>query len=303
MTTTLNSQTMALHIPRSFPSSMSPQGIVFTDLDGTLFRSDRSLSALSRKVLEKLPDQGIVRVVATGRSLASFLEAAGDDFPADYVIFSTGAGVVSLNNLEIIKTAALDRRAISQTLDVLRRTELDFMLHHPIPENHRFAYESRGEHNPDFTTRIEALEAWGNPLSADEIWEQASQFVAITPPWRGLEPLYTVRAALPELSVIRATSPFDHHSTWIEIFPAHVSKSHAARWLCAFLGVSLEQTMTVGNDYNDLDLLEMTPHPFVVANAPEELARRFSMVPDNDHDGAARAITAWIDRVANTLNI
>jgi hydroxymethylpyrimidine pyrophosphatase-like HAD family hydrolase len=61
--------------------------------------------------------------------------------------------------------------------------------------------------------------------------------------------------------------------------------------------------MTVGNDYNDLDLLEMTPHPFVVANAPEELAGRFSMVPDNDHDGAARAITAWIDRVANTLNI
>jgi hypothetical protein len=283
--------------------SVSPKGIVFTDLDGTLFCSDWTLSATNRGVLEKLPAQGIVRVVATGRSLASFLEVAGDNFPADYVIFSTGAGVVSLNNLEILKTAALERTAISQTLDVLRRAELDFMLHHPIPENHRFAYESRGEHNPDFTTRIEALGTWGNPFAADEIWERASQFVAITPPWRGLEPLHAVRAALPELSVIRATSPFDHQSTWIEIFPAHVSKSHAARWLCAFLGVALEQTMAVGNDYNDLDLLEMSPHPFVVGNAPEDLVKRFPSVPDNDHDGAALAITAWSDRGATDLNL
>jgi hypothetical protein len=302
VTTALNGQTMILHLPRPFPSSMSPQGIVFTDLDGTLFCSDRTLSATSRRVLEKLPGQGIVRVVATGRSLASFLEAAGDDFPADYVTFSTGAGVASLKDLEILKTAALDRKAISQTVDVLRRAGLDFMLHHPIPENHRFAYESRGEHNPDFMTRIEALEAWGNPLTDEEIWEQASQFVAIIPPWRGLEPLHAVRAALPELSVIRATSPFDHQSTWVEIFPANISKSHAARWLCDLMGVSPEQTMAVGNDYNDLDLLEMSPNPFVVANAPEELARRFPTVPDNDHDGAAMAITAWSDRFVNNLN-
>jgi len=276
--------------------SASPKGIVFTDLDGTLFRSDRTLSVENRSVLEKLPAQKIIRVVATGRSFTSFLQAAGADFPADYVIFSTGAGVASLSNREILKTAALDRAAIFQTMDVLRRTKLDFMLHHPIPENHRFSYEHNGEQNPDFMTRIKEHGDWGKPFSSDESWEYASQFVAIIPPWRGVEPVDTVRASLSDMSVIRATSPFDHQSTWMEIFPAQVSKSHAAGWLCAFLGVSPKQTMAIGNDYNDLDLLEMSPNPFVVANAPMELVHRFPKVPDNDHDGVATAISAWSNR-------
>jgi hydroxymethylpyrimidine pyrophosphatase-like HAD family hydrolase len=201
--------------------------------------------------------------------------------------------VVSLNNLEIIKTAALDREAISQTLDVLRRTELDFMLHHPIPDNHLFEFEHNGNPNPDFMTRLEAHKEWGTPLPPDASWEMASQFVAILPPGLGLGPLEHLRKQLPDLSIIRATSPFDHASTWVEIFPAGVSKATTGRWLCEFLGVPLDKTMAIGNDYNDLDLLEMSPHPYVVANAPDELTGRFTTVADNDHDGVAMALGTW----------
>ncbi|GIS89619.1 MAG: hypothetical protein CM1200mP18_23290 [Gammaproteobacteria bacterium] len=42
---------------------------VFTDLDGTLLGSDQQLSPANHDVLEVLGQQGILRVVVTGRSL------------------------------------------------------------------------------------------------------------------------------------------------------------------------------------------------------------------------------------------
>ncbi|WP_462324795.1 HAD family hydrolase [Desulfoplanes sp.] len=292
------------NIPRPVAPSGLPSGIVFTDLDGTLLRSDRTLSPVDRAALQGLKEQGIIRVVATGRSLSSFLGAVGPDFPADYVIFSTGAGVASLADRAILRATTLRRDEINLAMGVLRRAGLDFMLHHPIPDNHCFSYEQRGGPNPDFMTRLKVHEQWGHPLEPGQTWEQASQFVAIIPPWQGLEPLVHVRAELAGLSVIRATSPFDHTSTWVEIFPAQTSKAHAAAWLCASLNIPLHHTMAIGNDYNDLDLLEMSLHPFVVANAPRDLVERFPGVPDNDHAGVARAIAMWMkDRPARPENL
>jgi hydroxymethylpyrimidine pyrophosphatase-like HAD family hydrolase len=50
----------------------------------------------------------------------------------------------------------------------------------------------------------------------------------------------------------------------------------------------------VGNDYNDLDLLEWAGSSFVVANAPPDLTDRFPTVASNDDCGVAEAITRWL---------
>ena len=65
-----------------------------------------------------------------------------------------------------------------------------------------------------------------------------------------------VASLLPDLTVIRTTSPLDHRSTWIEVFPREVSKSQAAAWLAARHGIRRGDVCAVGNDYNDRDLLE-----------------------------------------------
>ena len=278
-------------------SISATRGICFMDLDGTLLCSDHSLSTANRQALEDLGERNITRVLATGRSLHSCSKVLFPDFPADYVIFSTGAGVARMGDQKIIRHSALKGHEIHEGIRILRTAGIDFMLHHPIPDNHLFEFEHNGNPNPDFMTRLEAHKEWGTPLPPDASWETASQFVAILPPGLGLGPLEHVRKQLPDLSIIRATSPFDHASTWVEIFPAGVSKATTGRWLCEFLGVPLDKTMAIGNDYNDLDLLEMSPHPYVVANAPDELTGRFTTVADNDHDGVATALGTWTTTV------
>jgi hypothetical protein len=94
--------------------------------------------------------------------------------------------------------------------------------------------------------------------------------------------------------VIRTTSPLDHRSTWIEVFPADVSKSRTTGWLAGRLGVPRERTAAVGNDYNDLDLLEWAGMAFVTANSPHELKQRFPAVASNNDAGVSEAIERWL---------
>ncbi len=53
----------------------------------------------------------------------------------------------------------------------------------------------------------------------------------------------------------------------------------------------------MGNDFNDLDLLEWARTRFVVANAPPELTQRFPVVASNNDDGVAEAIATWLRQI------
>ena len=99
-----------------------------------------------------------------------------------------------------------------------------------------------------------------------------------------------MREALPGLSVIQTTSPLDHTSTWIELFHPDVSKSSTAAWLAAELNVDPMDTMAIGNDYNDQDLLAWAADSFVVENAPSDLRARFQTVASNNDCGVAEAV-------------
>jgi Cof subfamily protein (haloacid dehalogenase superfamily) len=289
-----------------YPHTPSPHvaalGIFFSDLDGTLLRSDNTLSAPDRTALQDLARHGIVRVIATGRSLRSFCDVIEPDFPADYVIFSTGAGVARLDGCEIIKKSTLNREEIMRTVSILRQASMDFMLHQPIPHNHLFAFEANGSTNPDFETRVNLHKQWACPLKQLETWSEATQFVAILPPWRDTSVIDDIRRELARLSVIRATSPFDHQSTWMEIFPGRVSKGSAASWLGSRLGLPQEASMAIGNDYNDLAILQHAAHSYVVANAPEELTRRFATVASNNDNGVAQAVSMWLQKSSLSID-
>jgi hypothetical protein len=274
-----------------------PAGLFISDLDGTLLRSDRTFCASDLASLRRLEDHRVVRVVATGRSMFSFNRVQTPGLPIDYVIFSTGAGIAEYPRGKIIRQASLEPGEVCQAYAVLRELRLDFMVQRPIPDTHIFGYLSLNTPNPDFETRIALYSRYAFPLGDDIArFGSATQLVAIVPAERTPDALAAVRQRLSALTVIQTTSPLDGHSTWIEVFPAGVSKSQTARWLASRLGIAHEQALSVGNDYNDLDLLEWAGTAFVTANSPDELKQRFPAVASNDDAGVSEAIERWLQQ-------
>ena len=275
----------------------SCNGLFITDLDGTLLGSDGTFAQRDLDALETLSRLGVKTAVATGRSLYSFINSPGADLPVDYIIFSTGAGVVTQIGRKLLYQVNLSSEAVALTLDVLKKSALDFMLHHPTPENHRYVYRRVNSDNADFESRIKRYRKFGRPLTSvpRSGFGEASQFLAVVPQKNSHDALQDMRSQLPGLSIIRSTSPLDHESTWIEFFHPDVSKGKTAAWLASVLNVEPANTMAIGNDYNDLDLLEWAAHGFVVGNAPQDLKSRFQQVSSHNEGGVADAVNDWLN--------
>ena len=272
------------------------KGLFITDFDGTLLRSDGTLAQRDLDALTSLSGQGIRTAVATGRSLYSFNTSPGVDLPVDYIIFTTGAGVVSQPEGTLVYQVNLTRDMVMQALDIFSASGLDFFLHDPVPDNHKFLYYRATGNNTDFETRLERYRPFGEPFktSAGNGFGEASQLLAIIPQNAAAEVVADVRRVLSGLSVIQTTSPLDHTSTWIEVFHPNVSKSGTVAWLAAKLDVDQIDTLAIGNDYNDQDLLEWAANGVVVENAPKDLKARFPTVASNNDGGVAEAIAQWL---------
>ena len=74
-----------------------------------------------------------------------------------------------------------------------------------------------------------------------------------------------------------------------------MSKALASEWLARQHQIEAINILALGNDYNDLDLLQWAGESVVVANAPKELKERYRSVASNDHDGFSEAVNVWIN--------
>ena len=267
-----------------------PAGLVVTDLDGTLLDSTSRLSDANRATLEALGRNGVVRAVATGRSLYSARRVMHEDFPVDYLAFSSGAGIVSWDDGRLLRSLPMDAGIVSRLVARLRGLALDFMVHHAVPDTHCFHFFRSSDRNRDFDRRIELYDRFaqrGHDGACGGI--EVSQFVVIEPPG-GASHLDLLAREFEDVHVVRTTSPLDHASTWIELFPVGVSKAHASDWLRDRHSIDHGRTIAVGNDYNDLDMLEWARRACVVSNAPETMRSRFEVVGANDEDGFIDAV-------------
>lgn len=269
--------------------------MIATDLDGTLLASTGRISARNLDALHELGERGIVRVVATGRSAFSARHVLPADASIDYLVVSSGAGIIEWRSGEYVHTTTLDPERTAEAATVLAALGLDFMVHEPIPHNHRFGYH-RGRGCTDFERRVALyLEHCAEQRGP---WNRAScQLLAVH---EGADAIVVdVQRRLPDFTVLRATSPLDRRSIWIEVFPSTVSKSQACAWIAERHGLGREATVAVGNDTNDLDLLRWAGRAFVVADAHASLLSEFMAVAAADADGFAEVVAlaearAWL---------
>lgn len=270
--------------------------MVVTDLDGTLLGSNSNFSSKNLSALHHLGELGVLRVIATGRSPYSASKVIPDDFPIDYLVFSSGAGIIRWSDKSIVYTTELSAIKVQEIIDVFIGLKIDFMVQEPIPQNHIFHYHFSGNPNPDFDRRLTVYRDFCSPLILGIPYpDNATQLIAILPSNPKL--FYSLESKLNGVKVIRATSPLDGESIWMEIFPEGVSKGHSLDWLCKHLGkIHSNEVIAIGNDYNDLDMLNYTPNSYLVANAPEELKQKFKIVASNDESGFAEAVDSIISQ-------
>jgi hypothetical protein len=280
------------------------KGLFVVDLDGTLLTSEREIAPVDLNALSRLREEGFLVAIATGRSNYSFNQLMEkfdysdqtSRLPVDYVIFSTGAGIMNFPDNTILKSFSLSPKDVRCASEYLELSGLDYMIHRPVPDTSHFLYSHNGTNNPDFHRRLQMYGDFATLLSAETLhsFGGATEVLCIVSDETGHEVAARVAVALNQCSVIKATSPLDGKSIWIEIFAPTVSKSQAVKWLSESIGLPQNTICAVGNDYNDVDLLHWAEQGFMVANGPPSLKTLFQSVASNDDGGVSEAVDHWL---------
>lgn len=259
-----------------FKTMISADGkrmIVATDLDGTILNNEKMISSTDVLSLKSLGDRNFIRVAATGRSMHKVNEVLNPDHPFDFIVFSSGGGVYDWEKHEILTFECFKNHMLKDLIDFMLVLKLNFFIYKPIPRNNIFVYYEGTGPCSEFTDYLNRHEGDHAPLTPDNQPSEAGQIIAIIPNDTQLfESIKSeILSAITGVKVIRTTSPVDKNYIWIEIFPDTVSKGHGIKWLCNYLNVEHENTIGIGNDFNDLDMLEFVKHPYILGNSPDHL--------------------------------
>jgi Cof subfamily protein (haloacid dehalogenase superfamily) len=92
------------------------------------------------------------------------------------------------------------------------------------------------------------------------------------------------------VTVLRTEYP-ERDLSMIDVLNTGCSKGHALERWAAHRGFRREQVMAIGDNHNDVEMLEFAGHPVIMGNACEELrGRGWSVTLGNDQCGVAAAV-------------
>lgn len=265
--------------------------ILLTDLDGTLLPSDGVFRDNDIKTLISLKDKGVVRAIVTGRSLWAAEKVLKDNFPIDYLIFSSGAGVMDWNTKNIEKKEHLSLAEINSLKNYLINNQTAFFIHHPIPKNHFCTFNRGNKYCVDFEKRLSIYKNFAVE-SENYNFKQATQFIIIKDDGKAF--LQNLKNIFPNLNFITTTTFTSSTTLWAEVFPKNVSKGLTSKWLCDKENIKYENTFCIGNDFNDKSMLDWANSSFVVENAPDTLRKLFKTVKSCMNGGFSEAVNRWL---------
>ncbi|MFE0592099.1 HAD family hydrolase [Micromonospora echinospora] len=262
--------------------------MIATDLDGTLVRSDETVSAFTHGVLDRIRAAGIPVVGATGRGPRLTELTRNDIRAADYLVMAGGGRVVDQSDPAgpvVLRDERLSAAALAEIV-----ADLEAAV-------------------GPLTVMVEALDDPGAPLWGDyhPSWPYQDLFEARTRSECLSHDVIKAFARTQDhhvdelLEAARAIVPADVATLtqaglgFVEICPAGVDKSTGLTVVAEALGVDPADVLVFGDMPNDLPMFEWAGWARVaVANAhPTVRAAADEVTLRNDDDGVA----VYLDRL------
>lgn len=263
--------------------------MIVLDLDGTTMNDQHTVTPHTRAVLEQLLERGYLVVPASGRGYRNVREDILPGLAFSYMIAANGSFVVECSTDTVLYEELIPcRTAARLVMDFLDDDENCLYVHYNDEKGtHRKACRSEEAYRRYYTRPWDAPQprytaeqlrdlilAAGKGIPKIGLWFQRPDGFA----------LYETRAArdYPEVSAYRVSE------NSLEFCSAATSKGVALRRLCRLLGLTAGQVCALGDNGNDLDMLNFAGLGVAVENAIEPVRQAADVIAGcNDREGAA----------------
>ena len=275
-----------------------PLKLVAIDLDGTALCSDhQTLSPANRLALQTLIQNGVEVAIATGRTFSRLPQPLLQLPGIRYAITSNGAAVWSVLEKRVLSGCYLSAQDATGVLDALWDLPLyieaycdgcsysdimrkPFFETLPVPDGQRGVYLLNLTFLPDLRAFLQ-----GPQVHIEKI------HLPYIPQGLQLE----VQKRLSRFPVFCITTSLRANT---ELNAREAVKGNGLAWLCRLLGIRPDEAMAIGDNQNDLSMLQFAGVSAAPANAAAQIQRVVDYVStSNDQDGVANAVKRYFPQL------
>lgn len=250
--------------------------LICTDLDGTLFKSDKTVSRENLEAIEYFKREGGYFTIVTGRMpffVSYVLDAVKPNAPFGCV---NGAGLYDAEKQEYIWTAFMPKNV----LELVKYADENFSdLGIQVNTFHTtyFCKENQTMVNFRKITKIKNTVCHYNDVQepiAKILFGSEDEDVILA-----LDSLLKAHPLAEQFDFIRS------EKTLYEILPKGISKGTSVSKLCQFLNIDVADAIAVGDYYNDIPMFRAAGTGIAVSNAcdPALLTADFVTVSNEEH--------------------
>ena len=285
-----------------------PVRLVAIDMDGTLLPTFmQKISGRNAKALRAAQAAGITIAIATGRRTAytaPLLEGLG--LRADMPLITSNGAVIRTLGGEPIDRCQLEARVARGLCGLLRQFGA-LVFTFDRPGRGELVLEDMEQAHGRISLWIEANRNAIEVVSPLELALKDSEDPIQGMVTGGLDKMRLAEKALKasqwsaHCECVRTEYPARDLSI-LDLLSKGVSKGWALERLAGRLGVDRKETMAIGDNWNDVDMLEWAGQGVMMGNAASELRsmakmRGWKQAPPNDQDGVAVVLDSAVAKV------
>jgi len=265
------------------------------DMDGTLLDDDKKLSEKNIQTIKKLKNYGIRFAVATGRHdsmIKSYLKHLDLQVP---VISCNGAIVREPFGGQVFLSEALPKEQSLNVIDLCKESNADFHIY---------------GHDRIFGEKLNQKMLYYHDLNKTLPSDERTKLVTVSDckdiVIHETEPLYkfiiiTERnndrpGLLDRLSGIHGLAACQSMPLYCDVMKGGISKAYALQKLAESLGIKRNEIVAIGDQLNDLELIEYAGLGIAVANAEDALKEKADVVTisNNNENAVSEAIETYL---------
>jgi len=278
---------------------MSSVRLIAIDIDGTLLDSNFQVSARNLATLRRANSMGVEIVLATGRRHTFALPVARA-LGFDATLISSNGAVTKTADGTLFHRDPLPLAAVLELVAHMTDFRRNLVITFDGEEQGSLVLETLDELNVSIKRWLEKNAQYlrfvhpiESGLTSDPIQAMfcgtVERMVAAQSRLKKNKPLLTRITAL--------KTQYDARDLcMVDILNKGCTKGAALRRWAAHRGYTAAEVMAIGDNYNDIEMLEFAGHPYIMANASEELRDRgWNTTLGNNENGVANAVEAALE--------
>jgi len=269
--------------------------LIGIDIDGTLLDSRGLMPGANRDAIHEAVAAGVHVALVTGRSFPFARPVAETLPPAITLIVSNGAIERAMDGATLARRL-LDRHVARAVLDTTRPFRDAAALIFDRDADRQVVFETMDWEQPNrkgYWSRNQSLIDQCVPLEL-ALTEDPIQVMFNG----GVLQMRSLAEALDQVAREYAVSltEYEHRDfSLIDVTSPAATKGRALAWRAEQMGIGRDEVMAIGDNFNDLEMLEFAGTPVVMGNAVEPLRTRgWPVTGHQDEAGLAQAIRKFI---------